>query len=235
MSSLPLSNHHRYPPLLNCQSVSKVFREGNFELKVLKAINFMIQPQERVAIVGASGSGKSTLLHILGGLDTISAGKVEIFGQDFHQLKEPMRSTVRNRHLGFIYQFHHLLPEFTVLENVCMPLLIAGENPKKAILKAQPLLKKAGLAQRAQHKPSELSGGEKQRTAIVRALITQPNCILADEPTGNLDNRTAAQVFEMLLELNQSSLILVTHDNEFAKRMDRVLKLENGCLESADI
>lgn len=222
--------------VLACRNLKKAFHDGALHVEVLNSINFAVQRGERVAIVGSSGAGKSTLLHILGGLDKPSHGEVLIAGQDMAKLNDAQRSRLRNQYLGFVYQFHHLLPEFTVLENVCIPLLLRGMKPEQAELQALPLLEKVNLLNRQKHKLGELSGGERQRTAIVRALVTNPLCVLADEPTGNLDNRTAERVYGSLLELNQelkTSLIIVTHDMQLASRMDRVLHMENGCLNPA--
>lgn len=221
--------------ILNCSAVHKSFWDGNAKIEVLNAINLNIKPGEQVAIVGASGSGKSTLLHIVGGLDKPTTGQVYIQNKDIHQLAEKERCQLRNKALGFIYQFHHLLPEFTALENVCMPLLLGNMSAKLAREKAALLLAKVGLAKRMHHRMGELSGGERQRTAIARALVTQPLCVLADEPTGNLDNKTAAKVYDVMQELNKefnTSLLVVTHDLQLAKRMDRILTIENGYLET---
>lgn len=219
--------------ILSCKNLSKTFHDGSLYVEVLKPINFSIHSRERIAIVGPSGAGKSTLLHLLGGLDKPSSGQVSLAGHNLAILTEAKRSRLRNQYLGFIYQFHHLLPEFTVLENTCIPLLLAGINPKIAEKKALSLLKKVNLLPRKQHKLGELSGGERQRTAIVRALINDPLCVLADEPTGNLDSHTAEQVYQTLLELNDelnTSLIIVTHDRKLASRMDRVLQMDDGKL-----
>lgn len=219
--------------LLETKNLSKHFSEGELRVDVLKGIDFSINKNESVAIIGASGSGKSTLLHLLGGLDMPDHGEIVINGEDISQLNDEQRGEMRNKHLGFIYQFHHLLPEFSALENVAMPLLIRRSNEKEAFDIANDLLKKVGLAKRVQHRPGELSGGERQRAAIARALVTEPACILADEPTGNLDEKTADQVFELILELNQSlgtSLIMVTHNLELSKRVDRVVELKEGVL-----
>lgn len=221
------------PLVLNCLDLSKTFHDGAVHVEVFNRVNFSVQAGERIAIVGASGSGKSTLLHIIGGLDQATSGQVLIAGNNFAKLNDTQRSHLRNRYLGFVYQFHHLLPEFTVLENVCIPLLLRGVKPKQAKQKANYLLAKAGLDKRRQHKLGELSGGERQRTAIARALVTDPLCVLADEPTGNLDHRTAEKVYQMMLDLNRelkTSLVIVTHDTNLAARMDRILQLENGQL-----
>jgi lipoprotein-releasing system ATP-binding protein len=219
--------------LLETKNLSKHFSEGELRVDVLKGIDFSINKNESVAIIGASGSGRSTLLHLLGGLDVADTGEIVINGEDISKLNDEQRGEMRNKHLGFIYQFHHLLPEFSALENVAMPLLIRRSNKKEAFDKANDLLEKVGLAKRVQHRPGELSGGERQRAAIARALVTEPACILADEPTGNLDEKTADQVFELILELNQNlgtSLIMVTHNLELSKRVDRVVELKEGVL-----
>lgn len=219
--------------VLSCEKLSKTFHDGSLYVEVLREIDFSMKAGERVAIVGPSGAGKSTLLHIIGGLDQPTKGRVVIAGQDFAALEDAKRSRLRNRYLGFVYQFHHLLPEFTVLENVCIPLLLRDTSPELAREKAKALLAKVGLDKRLNHKLAELSGGERQRTAIVRALVTEPLCVLADEPTGNLDSRTAETVYQMMLDLNRelnTSLIIVTHDMQLASKMDRILHLENGTL-----
>ncbi len=229
-------NDNEQQGIIKCENVCKTFSEGPLSVEVLKGIGLTISQGEQVAIMGSSGSGKSTLLHLLGGLDDCTSGIVTINGQRLSSMDETAKGKLRNKYLGFVYQFHHLLPEFTALENVGMPLLIRGESPATVKEKAAAMLEKVGLGARLQHKPGELSGGERQRTAIARALVTDPLCVLADEPTGNLDNKTAHTIYELMLSLNNelgTSILMVTHDLELAQHMERILILENGILRDS--
>ncbi len=217
--------------ILQAKSLAKTYCESEIETPVFSGVDFELTAGEKVAIIGASGSGKSTLLHILAGLDSPNKGEVELNGQPFSKQSDVERGRLRNRHMGFVYQFHHLFSELSAIENVMMPLQVRRESVKTARVKAVQLLEKVGLSHRINHKPSELSGGERQRVAIARALITEPSCILADEPTGNLDHASAEQVFELLLELNtemNTAMLIVTHDQELAGRMDRQVKMIDG-------
>ncbi|NOT12053.1 MAG: lipoprotein-releasing ABC transporter ATP-binding protein LolD [Methylococcaceae bacterium] len=219
--------------ILQCKQLTKRYTQGELDVEVLKGVNLTINTGERVAIMGASGSGKSTLLHLLGGLEKSSGGEVILDGVNLSKTSATKLAKLRNKSLGFIYQSHHLLGEFTVLENVAMPLLIAGLPVKQASLRASDLLKRVGLGHRIEHKPGELSGGERQRAAVARALINKPGVVLADEPTGNLDSKTAEQVYQLMLELNQElnvSFLVVTHDHELATKMGKVLHMEDGVI-----
>ena len=220
-------------PIIEARGIARRFREGSGELTVFADVNFQLARGERTAIVGPSGAGKSTFLHLLGGLDRPSAGEILVDGEPMSALSDAERGRLRNRVLGFVYQFHHLLPEFTALENVAMPLMIAGRPVAECRQRASAILDTVGLGQRLDHKPGELSGGERQRAAVARALVTRPACVLADEPTGNLDAATAERVFNLMLELNRelgTSLAVVTHDMNLARRMDSVWTLRNGSL-----
>lgn len=226
---------NRGDEVIRAQDLAKTYAEGRMQTPVFNGLNLTVTAGETVAIIGASGAGKSTLLHLLGGLDTPTAGEVFVTGQQMSSLSDGQRGRLRNSALGFVYQFHHLLPEFTALENVMMPVLLNGRDVGNAKARAEALLESVGLAHRMTHKPGELSGGERQRAAVARALVNRPACVLGDEPTGNLDDKTAATVFELMLELNRAhhtSLVLVTHDRSLARRLDRVLELREGRLHA---
>ena len=219
--------------IISCQNIYKRFTEGKLDVEVLKGVTLDIHAGEKIAIVGSSGSGKSTLLHILGGLDLPTEGTVQVMGNDIAKLSDTERGNLRNKSLGFIYQFHHLLPEFTALENVAMPLLIRGLSVSEASSQASNILEKVGLGERLKHKPGQLSGGERQRAAIARALVTRPQAILADEPTGNLDHKTAQHIFDLMQDLNQemkTAFVIVTHDMQLAEKMDKIYSLVDGRL-----
>ena len=226
-------NNQEY--IIECQNISKTYIDGKLQVPVLENLNFKVAHGQSVSIVGASGSGKSTLLHILGGLDKPTGGSIRLMGKDLSTLSQNSIGKLRNRYLGFVYQFHHLLPDFTALENVMMPLLIGHKSKAEAEQQALIMLEKVGLQQRVMHRPGELSGGERQRAAIARALVTHPACLLADEPTGNLDRRNAQNVLDMMLDLQSemnASLVVVTHDDELASRFDEVLTVYDGSLKS---
>ncbi|MEE4245459.1 MAG: lipoprotein-releasing ABC transporter ATP-binding protein LolD [Kangiellaceae bacterium] len=218
-------------PVIECKNLVKRYQDGGRTVSVLDGVNLSIMPGESLSVVGASGSGKSTLLHLLGGLDTATDGSVMIMGQDLLSLSAKQQGDWRNQHLGFIYQFHHLLAEFSAEENVAMPLLIRGDSKRSALKQASAMIDKVGLANRVSHKPSELSGGERQRIAIARALVAKPVCILADEPTGNLDQQNAERVYQLMLDLNEefnTSLLIVTHDKSLAQKANRQLEIVDG-------
>lgn len=220
--------------ILSCEKLSKTFDDGEIHVDVLKNLDFAVAAKEFIAIIGASGSGKSTFLHLLGGLDKPTSGKVVVAGQDLATLSEKAKGLLRNHNLGFVYQFHHLLPEFNALENVTIPLLIRGLEPAVAIAKAEDMIRRVGLQHRMKHRVGELSGGERQRIAIARALVTEPKCVLADEPTGNLDHKTAEHVYELMVELNRqlgTSFVVVTHNETLAAHLDRIMVLELGKLK----
>ena len=221
--------------ILACEAVCKNYYDGQLNVQVLDNLTLQVDKGRSIGIVGASGSGKSTLLHILGGLDKPTSGRVSLMGQDLSELSQKQLSRLRNQHLGFVYQFHHLLPEFSALENVMMPLLIGKRPKEQARERALLMLEKVGLKNRVQHRPGELSGGERQRAAIARALVTDPACLLADEPTGNLDRKNALNILDMMMELKQelgTALVVVTHDDEMAARFDRVLNMTDGALSA---
>ncbi len=236
-----MSEHHPMHsgtgPVIRCESLGKTYAEGALHTPVFDGLELEVATGETVAILGASGAGKSTLLHLLGGLDTPTRGEVYVAGQKMSSLSDAARGALRNRALGFVYQFHHLLPEFTALENVMLPVMLGGAEVADATQRAQVLLESVGLGHRLRHKPGELSGGERQRAAVARALVNRPACVLGDEPTGNLDEKTAATVFDLMLALNReqrTSLVMVTHDRRLARRLDRVLELHDGRLRQLD-
>lgn len=220
--------------ILSCENVVKTYQDGNLHVEVLKNLNFSINAGESIAIVGQSGSGKSTLLHLLGGLDQPSSGTINLMGNDITKINAQKLGLLRNRHLGFVYQFHHLLPEFSAIENVMMPLLIAKKSKSEAYKEACEMLEKVGLKERLQHRPGELSGGERQRAAIARALVSRPDCLLADEPTGNLDKTNASNIFKLMLSLKNefgTAIVVVTHDDDLALHFDKTLKMDDGVLK----
>jgi lipoprotein-releasing system ATP-binding protein len=228
-----INNHKHTGESIRAEGLAMTYAEGKMRTPVFEGLQLSVQSGETVAILGASGAGKSTLLHLLGGLDTPTAGEVFVAGQQMSSLSDAARGALRNRALGFVYQFHHLLPEFTALENVMLPVLLSGAHVADASRSARALLESVGLGHRLEHKPGELSGGERQRAAVARALVNRPACVLGDEPTGNLDEKTAQTVFEIMLALNReqhTSLVLVTHDRRLARRLDRVLELHEGKL-----
>ena len=218
------------PIVIECRNISKQFADGELKTNVLSDVNLSVQKGDRIAIIGSSGSGKSTLLHLLGGLDKPTSGSIKVHGQDINRLSVKTLNQLRNQSLGFVYQFHHLLPEFSAIENVAIPLIIGGEKPKQAEQQAEDLLIKVGLSHRLAHKPSELSGGERQRAALARALITQPDCLLADEPTGNLDYKTSQEIFSYFLKLKKlnKTIIFATHNRDLANKADYKLSISNG-------
>ena len=233
MSDALMKGGPMHDAVIHCEALGKNYSEGTLNTPVFDGLDLAVHAGETVAILGASGAGKSTLLHLLGGLDTPTAGEVYVTGQKMSALSDAARGKLRNRALGFVYQFHHLLPEFTALENVMLPVLLNGTQVVDAAARARDLLEAVGLGHRLEHKPGELSGGERQRAAVARALVNKPACVLGDEPTGNLDEKTAATVFAQMLDLNRAqrtSLVLVTHDRKLARRLDRVLELHEGKL-----